>query len=166
MTKDPLILTLELNGASFAWLDALRRQHFPTARNVLSAHLTLFHKLDQSGLDAMMAVMRTARVPILPLDFSGLRPLGGGVAIEVHSPPLLALRKRLVDAVAGDLTPQDRQGFRPHVTIQNKVTASVARDTLAMLQTNFTPRTGHGVALQAWRYLGGPWAPRERLAFG
>lgn len=166
MPPDPLILTLELDPDSFAWLDGLRQAHFPPARNVLSAHLTLFHKLDQPRLDAIKAVLRPAPHGPLPLNFSGLRSLGGGVAVEVSSPPLLALRAAMVAAVANDLTPQDRQGFRPHVTIQNKVTAAVARDTLARLARDFTPRAGQGTALQAWRYLGGPWAAHERLELG
>ena len=37
------------------------------------------------------------------------------------------------------LTAQDRQGFRAHVTIQNKVTPEVARSTLAALSAVFTP---------------------------
>ena len=162
MSDDPLILTLELDPDSFAWLDDLRRKHFPPARNVLSAHLTLFHKLDQSRIDAMKAVLPQRSEP-LPLTFSGLRSLGGGVAIEVTSPDLLALRARLVAAVDGDLTRQDSQGFRPHVTVQNKVTAAVARDTFATLQQDFKPRDGQGIALQVWRYLNGPWELHERL---
>ena len=45
------ILTAELDGASFDWLDELRRAHFPPERNLLPAHLTLFHRLSpaQSG---------------------------------------------------------------------------------------------------------------------
>ena len=162
---DPLILTLELDAASFAWLDGLRKRHFPPERNVLSAHLTLFHKLDQIHIESMKAVLRQGAQPC-PLIFSGLRSLGGGVAIEVTSPDLLALRRRLVAAVAGDLTPQDSQGFRPHVTIQNKVTAAAARDLLTTLQADFVPRAGQGGALQVWRYLGGPWALHERLELG
>jgi hypothetical protein len=41
----PLILTLEMDTHSFEILDALRKKHFPPERNVLDAHITLFHKL-------------------------------------------------------------------------------------------------------------------------
>ena len=43
--QPPLILTLALDGATFAPLDALRRPHFPPERNLVPAHLTLFHAL-------------------------------------------------------------------------------------------------------------------------
>jgi hypothetical protein len=42
------ILTAELDPASFAWLDWLRREHFPPERNLLPAHLTLFHRLSSA----------------------------------------------------------------------------------------------------------------------
>ena len=161
----PLILTLELDPDSFRWLDDLRRKHFPPERNVLSAHLTLFHKLDLSQIASIGAALRD-RPAIIPLSFSGLRSLGGGVAITVTSPALLALRAKLVAAVDGGLTAQDQQGFRPHVTIQNKVTAASARALLDALQADFKPRDGQGIGLQVWRYLGGPWALHERLEFG
>ena len=132
----PLILTLELDPNSFGWLDDLRRKHFPPERNVLSAHLTLFHKLDLSQIAAIGAALRD-RPAIIPLSFSGLRSLGGGVAITVTSPALLALRAKLVAAVDGDLTAQDRQGFRPHVTIQNKVAPKVARALASSLEQGF-----------------------------
>ena len=162
MSDDSLILTLELDADSFAWLNGLRQQHFPPERNVLSAHLTLFHKLDQTRVESMKAVLRQDLSPLL-LTFSGLRSLGGGVAVVVESPELLALRARLAAAAAGHLTPQDRQGFRPHVTIQNKVTAADARNLLTTLEQDFVPRIGQGISLQVWRYLGGPWALHERL---
>ena len=43
-----LIVTAELAREDFAWLDRLRRAHFPPDRNHLSAHLTMFHALPPS----------------------------------------------------------------------------------------------------------------------
>ena len=37
----PLIVSALLGGADFAWLDLLRRAHFPPERNVLAAHLAI-----------------------------------------------------------------------------------------------------------------------------
>ena len=44
----PIIVSAEFGAADFARLDGLRRAHFPPARNVLPAHLTLFHHLPPS----------------------------------------------------------------------------------------------------------------------
>jgi len=44
-----LIVAAEFAPADFAWLDRLRRAHFPPERNLLPAHLTLFHALPPSA---------------------------------------------------------------------------------------------------------------------
>ena len=59
--------------------------------------------------------------------------LGGGVAFRIDCAELVGLRRRLAQAFEPMLTPQDAGGWRPHVTIQNKVTSAVARETLAEL---------------------------------
>ena len=43
-----IIVSALLDPDSFAWLDGLRRSHFPVERNLLDAHLTLFHALAPS----------------------------------------------------------------------------------------------------------------------
>ena len=64
------------------------------------------------------------------------------------------------------LTRQDRQPFRPHVTVQNKVTPAEARRTLAGLAAGFAPFEAVGTGLALWAYRGGPWAPLSRHLFG
>ena len=44
-----LIVTAEMGAEEFAWLDSLRRRHFPPERNQLPAHLTMFHALPPSA---------------------------------------------------------------------------------------------------------------------
>ena len=65
------ILTAELDSDSFAWLDGLRRDHFPPERNWLPAHLTIFHRLTQDRI----ANLRRLTLPRAPINvrFSGLR---------------------------------------------------------------------------------------------
>ena len=91
--------------------------------------------------------------------------LGRGVAVRILSPQLVALRGELTDAFHGVLTPQDAAGWRPHVTIQNKVTGDQARDLRARLSGTFGPRRIEVVGLAAWWYRGGPWEPLARFAF-
>jgi hypothetical protein len=45
-----LIITAELDAVYFARLDGLRREHFPAERNLLSAHLTMFHQVARTTL--------------------------------------------------------------------------------------------------------------------
>ena len=66
----PLILTLVLDAASQAFFDRLRRQHFPPERNVLDAHLTLFHALDGEQEQAILADIRSAVEPAVAPAFA------------------------------------------------------------------------------------------------
>jgi 2'-5' RNA ligase len=162
------IVTLRLDDESFAAFDALRRRHFPAERNFLAAHVTLFHQLpedDDAAVPPMLA-NAAAATAAFPLEFVGPRSLGRGVAFDVRSQALLRLRRRLADAFEPWLTRQDAQGFRPHVTVQNKATAEAARELLAVLTAaTDTPRTGQAEGLLLWRYAGGPWDAVDAFAF-
>ncbi|WP_372623287.1 2'-5' RNA ligase family protein [Falsiroseomonas sp.] len=163
----PLILTLGLDPAAFARLDAARRAHFPPARNLIPAHLTLFHALPGEQAEAVCAVLEAeaAATPTFDLDIAGLRFLGRGVAYAAASAPLAALRGRLAGHFAPRLGAQDRQGWRPHVTVQNKVAPELARATLRELEAGFAPWAARGESLLLWRYLGGPWEAAGEFRF-
>jgi hypothetical protein len=83
--------------------------------------------------------------------------LGGGVAFRVVSSELDAIREELADELHGMLAAQDSSGWRPHITIQNKVPPKVARALKDHLERAFQPRplAISGLAIQ--RYLDGPW---------
>lgn len=166
-TLSPLILTLKLEQAAFQRLDALRREHFPPERNVLPAHLTLFHALPGEHDAAIQEQLRLmcAATPVLSLHFPSLRLLGRGVAVEVEGPQLMLLRKKLATPWSNWLSAQDRQGFRPHITIQNKATSEQARRLYAALTTSWEPFGAAGEGLLLWRYLGGPWALVDEYRF-
>jgi hypothetical protein len=63
------------------------------------------------------------------------------------------------------LTPQDAGGWRPHVTIQNKVAPSLAKLLLDALGKEFQPRDVEIAGLAAWYYRGGPWELISRHMF-
>ncbi|SNT35377.1 2'-5' RNA ligase [Noviherbaspirillum humi] len=167
IAASPLILTLSMDDASFAQFDSLRRAHFPPERNFIPAHITLFHVLPASEEEAVLAQLREvcAGMSGFALRFPGLRSLGRGVAVEVDSPGLLQLRTELAHRFRDWLSPQDRQGYRPHVTIQNKVAPAAARELMARLGAGWEPREGRANGLLLWRYLGGPWQRVEALSF-
>jgi 2'-5' RNA ligase len=150
----PFIVTLKLDPATFARLGTLRRAHFPAHLNLIPAHVSLFHKLEgEVERPLRLAARRTA----IRLSFTGYRLMGRGVCLKVESPELMTLRRDLAATFADQLTPQDRQGYGPHVTIQNKVTPEEARRLRDRLAEDFTPFDGVGEGLLLWRYLGGPW---------
>ena len=164
----PLIVTARFDSATFVQLDALRRAHFPPARNFIPAHLTLFHALPGERASEVRDMLRalTVQQGACALDFTALRSLGRGVAFDVQAPALVALRQRLARSFQDALTPQDAGGFRPHVTIQNKVSPDDARALLDKLRAAFAPWSGKATGLLMWRYLGGPWALEGEFPFG
>ncbi|MCU0757997.1 MAG: 2'-5' RNA ligase family protein [Steroidobacteraceae bacterium] len=157
------VVTLGLDECTFALLDALRREHFPPARNFLPAHLTLFHQLPEDPAAAVEGTLAAAArgTASFPLVVGPPRPLGRGVALAVQAEALHALHRRLAEAFRPWLTRQDAQGFRPHVTVQNKADPASARASFERLRAEWSPHPGRGEALLLWRYLGGPW---ERVA--
>jgi 2'-5' RNA ligase len=157
----PLILTAVLPEAVQAWLDGWREAYFPPERNVLAAHLTLFHALPGEGVDAVCAVLAEVAAATAPVEARADRILflGRGVAVGVHAPGLVAVRAALSAEWAGTLTRQDEQGLRPHVTVCNKVTPERARAVEAELAAEFAPRAFVVGALALFEYAGGPWVP-------
>ena len=156
----PIIVTALLGAADFAWADALRRAHFPPERNVLRAHLTLFHHLPPSSERELRDALRDAcHAPAPAARLASLVSLGRGVAYRIDSAELAEIRARLADRFDTLLTPQDSAGWRPHITVQNKVDPAIARALLAELSVNFVPRPLIIAGLAAWWYRGGPWEP-------
>ncbi|BDA84197.1 hypothetical protein Sa4125_17390 [Aureimonas sp. SA4125] len=163
----PLILTLRFDDASFAHFHGMRRRHFPPERNFIPAHLTLFHHLpgDRYAEIAEAVASRAARLEPFPLAIRGLRFLGQGTAYAIDSPPLAALRGEFAARWAPHLTRQDMQGFRPHVTIQNKVPPPASRTLFEALSASFLPFEATATGLLLWHYRGGPWEAAGEFAF-
>ena len=163
----PLIVTALLGPSDQAWFDRLRAMHFPPDRNQLAAHLTLFHAIPpmlEQELRQRLAAMAT-ELPPPRADVVGLMNLGGGTAFRIVSDDLDAIRAELADAFRGALTQQDGYGWRPHITVQNKVTAAEARALGEQLERTFTPRPLGVSGLAYDHYAGGPWLPGRRYPF-
>ena len=157
-----LILTAELGEGDFSWIEGLRRAHYPPERNRVAAHLTIFHALPPSSETEVRARLgRIVRRTPPAARIAGLMDLGGGVAFRVVSADLDRIRDELAEELHGYLGAQDSGGWRPHVTIQNKVAPKVARALKESLERSFRPRPLRISGLGLHDYLGGPW---ERLA--
>lgn len=166
-TGAPIIVTALFGAADAAYFDELRRAHFPPERNQLAAHLTMFHHLAPS-LERELKQRLTAEtrgIPAPDARIAGVMSLGRGVAFRIDSPALEEIRAGLAEAFETLLTPQDRSGWRPHVTVQNKVEPAVAKALKAKLEADFRPRTVRIAGLASWWYRGGPWEPLSRHTF-
>lgn len=158
----PFIVTAELPGDIFAWSDGLRRAHFPPERNVLAAHVTLFHSFAPSLREELLRTLGDlagqSAAPDAVID--GLMDLGKGTALAIRSPGMLAIRERIAERFHGSLTAQDQHAPRLHITVQNKVTSDQARQLQRELE-GFEPRafrfTGLGLHIYRvthWEGLG------------
>jgi 2'-5' RNA ligase len=161
-------VTLEIDDQAQARFDRERAELFARGRTQVGAHLTLFHALPGPSEPAVIADLAEAAAVREPfaIEVGELMSLGRGVAYRLHSAELLSLHRDLQARWWDRLSRQDRQGFRPHVTVQNKVSPEVAAGTLAELRERFAPFLITARALRLWRYDGGPWTYRERFPLG
>ena len=156
-----------MEESAFSFFDDLRQRHFPVERNFVPAHISLFHHLPGDERKQIEQTSREicsrSRAPILQVI--GLRHLGKGVAFALQSPALAEMHRQLATSFDPWLTPQDRQPFRPHITVQNKAPAAAVAASLTILQAQFAPWAFAGIGLSLWRYCDGPWELLQTIPF-
>ena len=164
----PLILTATFDAAAAAYFQTLRQRHFPPHLNFIPAHLTLFHHLPGDACDETASVLTAIGQSqhVLPFTTAGPRKLGRGVAFAIQADGLKALQAGLATRWQAWLTPQDRQKFQPHVTVQNKVAPAAALALYEELTDGFQPLAGTITGLDLWHYRGGPWEHAMHAPFG
>ncbi|MBB4909202.1 2'-5' RNA ligase family protein [Actinophytocola algeriensis] len=164
----PVVVTLAVDDDTQQRWDALRRRHFPSHRLLVGAHVTLFHAIPGERGDGALADVTALAEETGPFPVTEDEPysLGSGVALRVVSAGLRAVRADLATRWGAWLSRQDSQPFRPHVTVQNKVDAQLARRTLAELRAAAPCRwTGTATGIALWHYEGGRWAAIRTVPF-
>lgn len=151
----PLILTLRLDQESQSFFNGQRELYFPPSINLLKAHLTLFHQLPDNQFT--YDILQNLEYQVFELSVTGLLNIGYGVAYKIESAELKALHHKFKNYFNAILIPQDKQGFRPHITIQNKVNPTNALQLYQKLSKEFLPMVLQAEGLDLWRYLKGPW---------
>ena len=162
----PLIVTIDFAPSDFAWLEGLRRAHYPAEHNRVPVHLTMFQGLPPSELEDVrhqLALHSAGRPPRAII--AGLMNFSSGVAFRVVSDELETIRESIADHFHGLLCAPDAAGWRPHVTIQNKVVAKHAKALLDELGQGFRPRPLGISGLSVHRYQNGPWETLARYPF-
>jgi hypothetical protein len=163
----PIIITADMGKTDQAWANGLRREHYPAERNVVDAHITLFHHLPPNHLpeikSRLVALVKDYPAPAACL--SDVMLLGTAVAFRVDSAELLSLREELADTFRGLLIPQDQATPKLHITVQNKVEPPVAKALHAQLLDSFRMRPLAISGLSAHYYRGGPWEHIGRWSF-
>jgi 2'-5' RNA ligase len=163
----PFVLTAELDSDSFGRFNDLRRRFYAPERNQVPAHVTLFHHLPRAHSREIRALLKqvAANQPAIELTVAEVKTIGTGVAVFLRSPRLNALRDSLAAEWRPWLTGQDQAGFRPHVTIQNKVGEAEARATQREVAATLSISRLRCVGLHLWRYRNGPWEDAQLFRF-
>ena len=84
----PLILTIHFDPVSQARFDEYRGRYFPPERNIVPAHLTLFHQLEQTERTFLTLDTVAKEQGAFSVAVTGLRSLGRGGAFALESKPL------------------------------------------------------------------------------
>ena len=165
------VLTLSTTPSLHDPVTALRERHFPAHLNRTPAHLTMFHALPGSQLPGIVAAIEEAcraRGPF-KLATGSLFRMRRGVGINVGqgSQPARMLHEGLQQRWADVLSEQDRQAWRPHWTIQNKVfDGAVVDATLREVEQGFRGAEGEAEGCVLWRYeKGGEWRFERMFEF-
>lgn len=166
-TRKPLIVTARIDNQDLEPFDLLRTKHFPPDRNLLKAHLTMFHRLPGEYIRQIEQTLGAVAKRHSPFTaaVSSVRHLGAGVAFTIASPPLQTVRAELKEAFIAWLGSQDMQKWQPHITVQNKVSKVVADSLHRELVEAYEPGSIKIVGLDLWAYLGGPWQLEASVPF-
>lgn len=162
----PLIITLQLDAVSQAFFNAQRKAYFPANANYLDAHVTLFYRLPSAETLIRETLINVAsQQHPFSLQVTRLQHIGNGVVYVLESEELKVLHRNLQTVFAPWLIKQDQQTLRPHITIQNKVTAFKSLQLHRQLSETFTPFAIQATGICTWKYLKGPWKAIEAFAF-
>jgi hypothetical protein len=162
----PLIVTADFAQPDFAWLEGLRRAHYPAELNRVPVHLTMFQGLPPSAAEEVKQQLALHSAGPPPrVTIAGLMNLSDGVAFRLVSDELESIREAIADHFHGLLCAPDAVGWRPHITIQNKVPPRQAKLLLDALERDFRPRPLGISGLSVHRYRGGPWETLSTYRF-
>ncbi|MES2745323.1 MAG: 2'-5' RNA ligase family protein [Bdellovibrionota bacterium] len=163
----PLILTFKLDELSQERLNLWRQMHFPKERNYLKAHLTIYHQLPGQEILSIrhrLADFAALRAPI-PIHFDRLMSRQGFVGVGVTSDEMLAYKTDLNTLFLPNLRAQDKEPYRPHVTVTNKGSPRDGEAVLRILEEEFRPWSGTILGLELYHYRGGPWEFAQSYIF-
>ena len=153
-----LIITVRIEDPAQSFFDEKRNAYFPRHCNYVPAHLTFFHAAP-NNISFIDSLKEAANQPENMLEANAVMPFENGMAYAVQNEHLQALHADLQEKFIDQLSGKDKKIWKPHITIQNKVTAFKALKTYKELSGNFKPYSfkaegfnGYVYAKQKWEY--------------
>ncbi|KRD72154.1 2'-5' RNA ligase family protein [Ensifer sp. Root278] len=135
-TRKPLILTARIAETDLEPFDRLRKAHFPSDRNFLRAHLTMFQRLPGEHLERIVGELQSAATKRgqIRAEVASVRHLGAGVAFTIRSLALEQLYAELRTAFMPWLGGQDMQGWQPgsvaKIPLMSERTPKICSETI------------------------------------
>lgn len=167
------VLTLKLTDSLAKPMDELRNRYFPKRLNRTGAHLTLFHALPESQMEALEQGLAQISGSIKPFDVSSGKPFrmrkGVGINVDEGYKKMKDVHSDLQSQWAAFLSEQDAGGFRPHWTVMNKVDDEHKVDgAFSTIRQELSEgnQEGQAVGLDLWRYERGNWIFAKEFLFG
>lgn len=127
--------------------------------------VTVFHALPDALEERVRVDLVQAAGPPFAVGVAGVLPLPGGVAYALASAELTRRHHALQQWWWDDLAEPDRRGLRPHITVQNGVSAAAARATVTVLRRAFRPYEARAEAFVLWRDNAGRRTELARIPF-
>jgi mannose-1-phosphate guanylyltransferase len=167
------VLTMKLEDSLSKPMNEMRQQYFPKRLNRTPAHLTLFHALPHSHVEALEEGLRQVSSTTKPFHVTTGGPFrmrkGVGVNVDGGYQTMKEVHSQLRSQWMPFLSEQDQGGFRPHWTVMNKVDEEKeVEHALGAVRKELSQSTkeGQAVGLELWRYDRGNWIWASEYPFG
>jgi len=167
------VLTLKVTDSLAKPMDEMRNRDFPRHLNRTGAHLTLFHALPHSQIEALEQGLNQVAATMKPFEVSSGKPFrmrkGVGINVDEGYKTMKDVHADLQSQWAAFLSEQDAGGFRPHWTVMNKIDDETKVDgAFATIRQELSEsnQEGKAVGLDLWRYERGNWIFAKEYMFG
>jgi mannose-1-phosphate guanylyltransferase len=167
------VLTLKVTDSLAKAMDSMRDRYFPRHLNRTGAHLTLFHALPHSQLEALETGLSQISANMQPFEVSTGKPFrmrkGVGINVDEGYKNMKTVHQDLQSQWSVFLSEQDAGGFRPHWTVMNKVDdEKKVDDAFSTIRQELSERNqeGRAIGLDLWRYERGNWIFAKEWLFG
>lgn len=167
------VLTFKLDDSLSRPMNEMRKQYFPKRLNRIPAHLTLFHALPHSHIEALEEGLNQVASKTQSFQVTTGGPFrmrkGVGVNVDAGYQDLKEVHSQLRSQWMEFLSEQDQGGFRPHWTVMNKVDEEEEVDNAlgaVRKELSQSTREGRAIGLDLWKYDRGNWIWAKEYTFG
>ncbi len=151
-----LIITLKLEEAAQSFFEEKRSFYFPRHCNYVPAHCTFFHGAPNQP-EFIESLKKFAGQPEMVIETTGVLPFANGIAYSLSNSYLEEAHAQLQEKFSNHLSGKDKKIWKPHITVQNKVTAFKAESSFKKLAENFVPFNFKAEGFNGYVYAKQKW---------